>query len=122
MAQGAPHSGRTALDRTTPRFECAVCGEGFNRQALYEHHLAASHPPPVATPTAIERALAGIDFPAWKRDLVSQVAARGRRDPEVLALLKGLPARRYRDAADVGVAIGELKGRHPRKQPRRRQA
>jgi Protein of unknown function (DUF2795) len=119
-AAHAHHAGGTAAGRTALQFECAICGEGFSKKAAYERHLAAWHLPPAAAAATVEHALAGIDLPATKQNLVSH-AERGR-EPEILALLKGLPARRYRDAADVAVAIGELKGRHPRKQPRRRQA
>jgi hypothetical protein len=117
IAVHAAQAGRTAAGRTAPQFECAICGEGFSQKARYERHLVASHPPPAASAATVEHARAGIDFPASKQDLVSH-AERGR-EPEILGLWKRLPARRYRVAADVAVAIGGLKDHHPRKQPRR---
>ena len=56
----------------------------------------------------IERALAGIEFPKRKRDLLEFAAARVPEDRDVLRTIQALPERIYRDAADVMSGLREI--------------
>jgi hypothetical protein len=89
--------------------------EEEDQRSRYERHMATSRPPRAPSAADVERGLAGVDFPASKRDLVGHASTRVPGEPAVLELIQSLPARRYRDAAEVAVAIGERKsGRRPR--------
>jgi hypothetical protein len=57
----------------------------------------------------VEKALAGIDFPKTKDEMVEHAASRLPRDSEVLSVISRLPERTYRTASDVAQAFGELK-------------
>ena len=96
------------------RFRCEICDETYEQRSRYERHLQTSHPRRAASAADLEQALAGIDFPKPKRGLVAHAAHRGS-SPELLELIRTLPPRTYRDAAEVGVALGELKRRRPKR-------
>jgi hypothetical protein len=97
------------------QFVCALCGEGFEQKSRYERHMASSHPPRAVSAADLEEALVGIDFPKSKPELVEYASRRLPPESEVLRVLKALPGRVYRDAAEVGVAFGEAKAPgHPR--------
>src|SRR6266498_3395326 len=95
------------------QFVCEQCGEGFAQRSRYERHVAASHPPRAVTAADVEKALAGIDFPRRKRELVEHATRRVPKGSEVLRALERLPDRAYRDAAEVAVAFGEAKAPTP---------
>jgi hypothetical protein len=65
-----------------------------------------SHPERAPSAADLEKALAGIDFPKSKRELVE--AARDA-DQAVLQILQGLPEKEYRDSAEVARALGEIR-------------
>lgn len=92
------------------QFECEICKEGFEQRSRYERHLASSHPQRAASAADVGKALAGIEFPANKRDLVAHASRSLAPDSSVVRLIKKLPPRAYRDAAEVGAALGEVKG------------
>lgn len=91
------------------QFRCEMCNEGFEQRSRYERHMASSHPPRAPSAADLERALAGIEFPVQRRDLLKHASRRTPADAAVLQLMRGLPERTYRDAADVAVALGEIK-------------
>jgi hypothetical protein len=78
--------------------------------------MASAHPPPAVNAADIEKALAGIDYPKSKRELVEYAARRVPPNSEVLRTIRMLPDRNYRDAAEVAVAFGELKSAAPLQQ------
>lgn len=95
-----------------PQFTCPICGKGFEQKSRLERHIETSHPPRAPSAADVEKVLAGIDFPKSKQDLViysTQKAFTVRED--ILDLIKSLPDRMYRDAAEVAKAIGELKSK-----------
>jgi hypothetical protein len=85
--------------------------------------MMTAHPTPAPSAADVERALAGIDFPKSRRALVGHASKRLGLDSPTLELIRALPPRRYRDAADVAVALGELKrGTPARRATARRRA
>jgi hypothetical protein len=94
-----------------PEFRCEMCDETFDQRSRYERHRLISHPKPAPSAADVERALAGIDFPKTRRQLVAHAARRLPAGSEVLTLIRRLPQRRYRDAAEVAIALGAVKQR-----------
>ena len=102
------------------QFECDVCGEEFEQRSRLERHRTTSHPPRAPSAADVVQALAGIDLPQDRAGLVEH--AEGRADDDVIQILGELPDRRYRDAAEISRALGEIR-RHeakPAHQPSRR--
>ena len=92
------------------QFTCSVCGDGFEQKSRLQRHIDTTHPPQAPSAADIEKALAGIDYPKTKDDLVqssSQKASTISKD--LFELIESLPPRIYRDSAEVAVALGELK-------------
>jgi hypothetical protein len=103
-------------------FRCETCDETFETRSRYERHMMTAHPTPAPSAADVEAALKGIDFPKSRRALVEHASKRLGADSPILEFIRALPPRRYRDAADVAVALGELKQRTPRRRatvPRR---
>lgn len=120
------------------QFECPVCGQGFEQQSRLERHMETSHPPRAPSAADLEHALAGINFPASRSELVAHAEKRASKRAEdetgdrphdtsapsaeaVTDVLRELPDRRYRDAAEVARALGQVR-RHeekPEHQPSR---
>lgn len=90
------------------QFRCEVCGDGFEQQSAYERHVETSHPPRAPSAADVEKALAGIQYPKAKEELISY-ASRNVTTKAVEELLNSLPSRTYRDSAEVAIAIGEIK-------------
>ena len=91
------------------QFTCEICHEGFDQRSRYERHMASSHPERAPSAADVEKALTGMTFPSGKRDLVSHASPRVRGNAALRHLLESLPERQYRDAADVAIALGEMK-------------
>jgi hypothetical protein len=92
------------------QFTCSICGQGFEQKSRLERHLATSHPPQAPSAADIEKALAGIQYPKTKQDLVQYASQKmSTIGQDLYELIKSLPSRTYRDSADVAVALGELK-------------
>ena len=107
-AEGSPkEAGAGEAPRANGEFVCPYDEETFDTRSRFDRHMASSHPPSVVTAADVWKALAGIDFPASKEDLVRYAEGRLPPDAEVLRVIRALPARSYRDAADVAVAFGE---------------
>jgi hypothetical protein len=102
---------RLEPEESPPPFVCPYDGEVFETRSRYERHMASAHPPRAVSAADIEKALAGIDYPKRKSELVEYAARRVPPDSEVLRLLAMLPDRTYRSAADVAKGFGELKER-----------
>lgn len=94
------------------QYECPICGQGFEQLSTYRRHMQTSHPEQAPSAADMEGALAGIEFPAARDELVLHAREGGHDD--IAALLEELPARRYRDAAEVARAFGGLR-RHQEK-------
>ena len=100
------------------QFTCSICGDGFEQKSRLERHLATSHPPQAPSAADVEKALARIQYPKTKQDLVQYASQKlSTIGQDLFDLIKALPSRTYRDSADVAVALGELKsGRKMRSQ------
>ncbi len=88
------------------QFTCEICGETFEQKSRYERHMQTSHPRQAVTAADIEKALKGVDFPKTRDELVEGVSDDAQQEREIL---KRLPEREYRDAAEVARAFGELR-------------
>jgi hypothetical protein len=99
-----------------PQFKCPFCGKGFEQKSKLNRHTETAHPPSAPSAADLERLLGGIKYPKSKQELQSFATQRiSTGSPELLILVSSLPDRIYRDAAEVGVALGELKsGKRPR--------
>ena len=93
-------------------FQCPHCDQTFGQRSRFESHLETSHPAQAPSAADIQAALAGISFPASREDLLSH--AEGRADDATLEVVQALPDHRYRDAAEVTRALGEIR-RHEKK-------
>lgn len=87
-------------------FRCEICGEEFEQKSRYEQHLQTSHPRQAVSAADIEKALQGVDFPKTRDKLIAAVAKDAQQVREILGRL---PDRKYRDAAEVARAFGELR-------------
>jgi len=93
------------------QFTCEYCGKGFEQRSRYERHLQTSHPPRAPDAADVEQALRGIDFPASRATL--EDAARNNGEDNILSIIRSLPERDYRDAAEVAEGLGEAIGHRP---------
>ncbi len=59
------------------------------------------------SPSEVEKALKGIDFPAHKQDML-KVAGSNNADDMVRRVIQSLPDRMYNTPIDVTKAIGEM--------------
>jgi Protein of unknown function (DUF2795) len=95
---------------STSQFSCAVCGHGFEQKSRLERHMETSHPPSAPSAADVEKALAGIDYPKSKQDLVQYVLQKSSTmGDDLIKLIQSLPERNYRDSAEVAIALGEIK-------------
>lgn len=102
------------------QFTCEICGAGFEQKSAYERHMQTSHPPQAVSAADIEKALKGVSFPRMRNEL--EEAVSGDDQQEVRRVIQQLPAREYRDAAEVARAFGELRSHQkaPDSQPSKR--
>ena len=104
------------------QFTCRVCGDNFDQKSRFERHMATSHPESAPSAADIEKTLSGIQYPKSREELVDYASGRVSDDEELINLIRSLPSRRYRDAAEVAIALGEVKQRQgvrssPRQKP-----
>jgi hypothetical protein len=92
------------------QFRYNICGDGFDQKSRFERHMATSHPKRAPSAADIEKALLGIRYPRTREELVNYAAGKVS-DEELMNIIKSLPARQYRDSADVATALGEVKQR-----------
>src|ERR671933_1299175 len=98
------------IENHMAQFTCSICGDGFEQKSRLERHMATSHPPQAPSAADVEKALAGIEYPKSKQDLVQYASQKfSTIGQDLFNLIKSLPSRTYRDSADVAVALGELK-------------
>lgn len=90
------------------QFQCEICGDGFDQKSKFERHMATSHPERAPSAADVEKALSGIKYPRTREELVDY-ASGNVSDEELMNQIKSLPARQYRDSADVAIALGEVK-------------
>ncbi|SEM08156.1 DUF2795 domain-containing protein [Halomonas daqiaonensis] len=88
------------------QFVCEICGDEFEQKSRYERHMQTSHPRQAVSAADIERALRGVAFPKERSELIEAIDDDNR---EVRGIVERLPAREYRDAAEVARAFGELR-------------
>ncbi|HWU89064.1 MAG TPA: DUF2795 domain-containing protein [Kofleriaceae bacterium] len=90
-------------------YVCEYDGETFDQKSRYERHMASAHPPRAVDAADLEKAVTGIDLPKTTAELVEYAASRLPQGSEVLRVIRQLPDRTYRTAADIAKAFGELK-------------
>ncbi len=95
-------SGATAEDIHT----CEICGRRFEDASTYQRHLETSHPEQAVSAADIEAALHGVSFPKDAGELAAYAEESEAGDP-VIEAIRGLPDRRYRDAAEVAMSFQE---------------
>jgi hypothetical protein len=72
--------------------------------------MQTSHPPSAPSAADVEKALAGIDYPMPKQELVQYVSQKSSTiRSDLVQLIQSLPERNYRDSAEVAIALGEIK-------------
>jgi hypothetical protein len=91
------------------QFKCEICGDGFEQKSRLERHMETAHPERAPSAADLEKALAGIRYPSTKEELAAYASREGPLDNELQKLVESLPSRTYRDAAEVAVALGEVK-------------
>jgi hypothetical protein len=85
------------------QFTCTICGDGFEQKSRLKRHMATAHPPSAPSAADIEKALAGIQYPKTKEDLVQYASQKASSiGQDLFDLIKSLPDRTYRDSAEVG--------------------
>ena len=89
------------------QYRCEECGSEFDTRSEYARHMQTSHPSRASSAADLEGALSGVDYPAGRDSLVKHARASG--EDEVADILRQLPDRDYRDAAEVARAFGELR-------------
>lgn len=99
-----------------PQFTCPFCGKAFEQKSKLERHMETAHPPSAPSAADLVRLLKGVKYPKSKQELEKIATQRiSTGSPELLILIGSLPDRIYRDSAEVGIALGELKsGKRPR--------
>ena len=90
------------------QFTGEICGDGFEQKSHFDRHMATSHPKMAASAADIEKALSGIQYPRTKEEIINYALAK-ISDEELMNMIKSLPAREYRDSAEVAIALGEVK-------------
>lgn len=102
------------------RHRCEICGAEFDTLSEYRRHMQTSHPERAPSAADLENALSGVDYPASRATLARY--ARHSGADEIGEILEALPDRKYRDAADVARAFGEIRAHEdkPDHQPSRR--
>ena len=90
-------------------FVCPYCDEVFDEHTRYERHLVAAHPPQAPSAADLELAVKGVKYPRSRDELVRYAEEIAHAKREIVELLRALPERPYRNAADLAVAFGELK-------------
>lgn len=68
-----------------------------------QHHQRSGQ----SSPVAVQKALAGVDYPTTRERLV-ETARSHHADPEIMELIDRLPDRNYDSPAAVSKAIGQL--------------
>ncbi|HEX6562552.1 MAG TPA: DUF2795 domain-containing protein [Nitrososphaera sp.] len=94
------------------QFKCEICGDGFEQKSRLERHMETAHPARAPSAADLEKALSGIQYPSTKEELAAHASRRQEPlDDELQKLVESLPSRTYRDAAEVAIALGEVKKR-----------
>lgn len=72
--------------------------------------MDTSHPPSAPSAADLEKVFSGIEYPRTKEGLVDYASQKlSVIGKDLYDLIKSLPARTYRDSAEVAIALGELK-------------
>ena len=90
------------------QFTCEICGDGFEQKSHFDRHMATSHPKRAPSAADVEKALSGIQYPKTKEEIINYATGK-KSDEELMNMIKSLPAREYRDSAEVAIALGEVK-------------
>src|SRR5919106_4992558 len=92
------------------QFTCTLCGLGFEQKSRLRRHIQNAHPPRAPFPADVEKALVGIKYPKTKQELEQYSSQKSSTiGEEVLKLIQSLPDRTYRNAAEIAMALGEIK-------------
>jgi hypothetical protein len=91
------------------QFTCQICGKGFEQKSRLERHVLTSHPKPAPSAADVEKVLTGIKYPKSKDEIINYVSREPKMKEELLNLIESLPERRYRDSAEIAIALGEIK-------------
>jgi Protein of unknown function (DUF2795) len=101
------------------RFICKICGNTFDDQDLLNEHTSKLHPSKreVTASQIIERVFEGkLNFPKTKAELVKYIEENKDKEsitPDVIDILRSIPDRRYNDAADLVLGLGQQRGNIP---------
>lgn len=101
---------------TEDDYPCEICGKEFTDLSHYRRHLNTSHPQQAVSAADLARALSGANYPATTQEL-ADYAEEQNADKGIMEILRDLPERSYRDAAEVEVGFQEsITGRQPASQ------
>jgi hypothetical protein len=88
---------------------CNQCGEKFEHGPSHDQHMIAAHPVRTISAADVEKALAPIDFPKSKAELLAIATVQIPMDATIVAALESLPERVYGSAAEVAASAKRWK-------------
>ncbi len=95
-------------------FVCKQCGESFDAGSAYDRHMAAPHAASGEIgPAELEKAIAQIDFPKSRAELVAYATKQEPMEAAIVKALESLPDRVYKGAGDVAAAFGGRASKQP---------
>src|SRR5436309_12684626 len=101
---------RGLTSASASQFTCVVCGQGFEQKSRLQRHIDTSHPPSAPSAADLEKVFSGTEYPKTREGLIDYASQKlSIIGKDLYDLIRSLPARTYRDSAEIAIALGELK-------------